>query len=251
MKRIEVTGISYEEALSKALEELNTTEDKIEIIEKKETGLIRKKVTLIVEEKVSTEKIINDFINGVIEKLSLDCTASVKETDDTFLIQLSGKDTGILIGYRGEVLDSLQYLTLLIANKDGHLTKRLVIDGENYREKRQITLSKLAKKLAFQASKSGKDVKLEPMNPFERRIIHSALVEDKYVTTESEGEEPNRYVVIKPTKRSFDKNRKTYNKPVSKETSSSVSTEPAAPRNFEKTGFGNMKSFGGEKKRLF
>ena len=146
-------------------------------------------------------EIIKEFIDGIISQLNLNCEANVSENDEEYKVDLVGPDTHILIGYRGDVLDSIQYLTLLLINKHGENSKRLVIDGENYRAKREATLSKLAKNLAFQVSKSGRPKQLEPMNPFERRIIHSALANDKYVTTESEGEEPNRYVVIKPVKK--------------------------------------------------
>ena len=147
-------------------------------------------------------EIIKEFIDGIIEKLNLQCEANVVETEEEYKVELVGPDAHVLIGYRGDVLDSIQYLALLLINKNGDNQKRLVIDGENYRAKREATLSKLAKNLAFQVSKSGRPKQLEPMNPFERRIIHSALANDKYVTTESEGEEPNRYVVIKPVKKS-------------------------------------------------
>ena len=135
-------------------------------------------------------EIIKEFIDGIIEKLNLQCEANVVETEEEYKVELVGPDAHVLIGYRGDVLDSIQYLALLLINKNGDNQKRLVIDGENYRAKREATLSKLAKNLAFQVSKSGRPKQLEPMNPFERRIIHSALANDKYVTTESEGEEP-------------------------------------------------------------
>jgi spoIIIJ-associated protein len=104
---------------------------------------------------------------------------------------------GILIGYRGETLDSLQYLVSLVINK-GHETayKRVVLDTENYRSKREETLKRLAQKVASTVRRTGKNVRLEPMNPYERRIIHSALQDDRYVKTYSEGEEPYRRVVV-------------------------------------------------------
>ena len=185
-------------------------------------------------------EIIKEFINGIIEKLNINCEAEVTETEEEFKVELTGPDAHVLIGYRGDVLDSIQYLTLLLINKNGDSKKRLVIDGEGYRSKREVTLTKLAKSLAFKVSKSGRSTQLEPMNPFERRIIHSALADDKYVTTESEGEEPNRYVVIKPLRKS----------------SSSKSEQPR--QSVKQTGpsgmnryVGKMKSFGGEKRRFF
>ncbi len=185
-------------------------------------------------------EIIKEFIAGIIEKLNLQCEVNVEETDEEFKVDLVGPDAHILIGYRGDVLDSIQYLTLLLINKNGESKKRLVIDGENYRSRREATLSKLAKNLALQVSKSGRPKQLEPMNPFERRIIHSALANDKYVTTESEGEEPNRYVVIKPVKKNSSVQR---------------TEKREAPAQYGPSGMnryvGKMKSFGGEKRRFF
>ena len=187
-------------------------------------------------------EIIKEFIDGIISQLNLNCEANVTENEEEYKVDLIGPDTHILIGYRGDVLDSIQYLTLLLINKNGENNKRLVIDGENYRSKREVTLSKLAKSLAYQVSKSGKPKQLEPMNPFERRIIHSALANDKFVTTESEGEEPNRYVVIKPVKKSS-----------SQRPERAPKAEPStsnAPTNFNRY-TGKMRSFGGEKRRYF
>ncbi len=176
---------------------------------------------------------IKNFIEGIIEKLGLNCEAVVTENEDEYKVELVGPDTSVLIGYRGDVLDSIQYLTLLLINKNKDEKKRLVIDGDGFRAKREQTLTKLAKSLAFQVSKSGQPKKLEPMNPFERRVIHSALADDKYVTTESEGEEPNRYVVITPNKI-----KKNYNH--EKKTVSQV----PAQENHVSNPFAKSKSFG-------
>ncbi|MDE7078655.1 MAG: KH domain-containing protein, partial [Clostridia bacterium] len=194
MKSIEITANSYAEALKQALDALGLEENKVDAVKIKETGLIRKKITVRVTQKVSGATLVYDFINGIIERMNINCCADVEEKEDAFYVSLSGDDTGVLIGYRGDVLDCLQYLSLLIVNKDNPLGKRLVIDGENYREKRIATLSKLAKKIAFRVAKTHKSEALEPMNPFERRIIHSALHDDRFVTTESHGDDPNRYV---------------------------------------------------------
>lgn len=189
---------------------------------------------------------IKNFIDGIIEKLNIQCEAVVTETDEEYHVELTGPEASVLIGYRGDVLDSLQYLTLLLINKDKNEEKRLVIDGENYRQKREETLSKLAKKLAFKVAKSGQPAKLEPMNPFERRIIHSALADDKYVTTESEGVEPNRCIVIKPNR--VRNNDRRQSKPQQKQT---VAPQATTPRNINKYGIGKMKSFGGPKRSFF
>ena len=192
--------------------------------------------------------IIKNFIEGIISRLNLQCSVEVTENDEEYKVEISGVDTPVLIGYRGDVLDSLQYLTLLLINKEDSHAKRLVIDGENYREKREVTLSKLAKNLAFKVARSGKPLSLEPMNPFERRIIHSALVNDSYVTTESEGTEPNRYVVIKPVK-----NKKVESRPQKTNSPKPETTEkaPVSQREMLNRFSGKMKSFGGEKRRFF
>ena len=111
-------------------------------------------------------------------------------------IELSGDDMGILIGKRGATLDSLQYLASLVANKESEEYIRVKIDTENYRERRKQTLENLAKNMAFKVKRTKRSVSLEPMNPYERRVIHSALQNDKFVTTHSEGEEPYRHVVV-------------------------------------------------------
>lgn len=228
MKSIEMTASSYDEATELALAELGLTKEQVDVENLKESGIIRKKFTVKVTEKITTSFIAKNFVDGIIAKMSLDCTASVVEDSDSITVNLTGNDTSTLIGYRGDVLDSLQYLTLLVSNKANPSGKRIVLDGESYREKRTITLSKLAKKLAFSAAKNCEVISLEPMNPFERRIIHSALHDDKFVTTASAGEEPNRYVVITPNRRERkpydptnrlprDGSRPNYNKDSSKE----------------------------------
>ncbi|GAE89245.1 RNA-binding protein Jag [Acetivibrio straminisolvens JCM 21531] len=120
----------------------------------------------------------------------------VEESEDTILLRIQGDDIGIIIGRRGETLDALQYLTSLVVNKSKQGYKRLVIDIENYRQKREETLVKLANRLADRVIKYKKDITLEPMNPYERRVIHSSLQNHKYVETYSVGEEPNRKVII-------------------------------------------------------
>jgi spoIIIJ-associated protein len=111
-------------------------------------------------------------------------------------IDLKGEDMGILIGKRGQTLDSLQYLTNLAVNKNSEQYYKVKVDTENYRKRRKDTLENLAKNIAYKVKRTKRPVSLEPMNPFERRIIHSALQNDRYVTTHSEGEEPYRHVVV-------------------------------------------------------
>ena len=114
----------------------------------------------------------------------------------TLNVNLEGEDMGLLIGKRGQTLDSVQYLTSLVVNKNMNDYVRVKVDTEDYRERRKETLEKLARNIAFKVKRNRRPVALEPMNPYERRIIHSALQNDRYVTTHSEGEEPYRKVVV-------------------------------------------------------
>ncbi len=275
MKETEVTAASVEDAIEQAAEELGVPKDRVIAEVVKTSGIIKKKYTVHATVKETPQERAVAFINGLIENMHLNCTATLFEEEDAYRIQLSGKDTPVLIGFRGDVLDCVQYLTLLVANKKESLDKRIILDGENYREKRTVTLSKLAKNLAFKAAKTGRPIELEPMNPFERRVIHSALHDDKFVTTESVGEEPFRHIVIKPNRvKNNDRGRDGYNKGrggkgrYDKKSdyrgSSRAAMQTTAPeeekphdmynyeysRNFKRTGGGKLRSFG-EKSRRF
>ena len=143
------------------------------------------------------ENEVTHFLEGLMTHVGI-TNGSVKaaNTDNGLLVNLEGDDMGVLIGRRGETLDAVQYLASLVYNKDKDDYHRVTVDTENYRKKRENTLIRLARKKAGQVAKTGKRVVLEPMSPFERRIIHFALQNDKYVVTYSEGEEPSRHVVI-------------------------------------------------------
>lgn len=157
-----------------------------------------------------TEK-AESFLNEVFKAMNMTVSvnASFNEEEKTMSVDLSGDDMGVLIGKRGQTLDSLQYLVSLVINKgqDGYI--RVKVDTEDYRERRQATLENLAKNIAFKVKRTRHSVSLEPMNPYERRIIHSALQNDKYVTTHSEGDEPYRHVIV--TLKKYDRsNDKSY-----------------------------------------
>lgn len=137
-----------------------------------------------------------DFLKDITEKMGLNLGFSVKAGDDVVYIEMDGKDSGTIIGKRGQTLDSIQYLTSLVINKDKDKYIKVVIDAENYRAKRQKTLEQLANRLAAKVVKTKKYVRLEPMNPYERKIIHATLQQNPDVSTRSEGEEPYRRVVI-------------------------------------------------------
>ena len=139
-----------------------------------------------------------DFLKDVFKAMDMVVDIKVTEnTDEKSLdIELSGEEMGVLIGKRGQTLDSLQYLVSLVVNKYSDEYIRVKIDTENYRERRKETLENLARNIAYKVKRTRKTVSLEPMNPYERRVIHSALQNDRYVTTHSEGEEPYRRVVV-------------------------------------------------------
>lgn len=203
MKVIEMTGKTVDDAIKNALNELKVTEDKIEVevLEEGSKGLFKligaKPARIKVKVKRDYIYEAKTFLRDILDNMGIIAEIKVKEESDTIKISLTGPDMGILIGYRGETLDSLQYLVSLVVNK-GHETayKRVVLDTENYRLKREKTLKRLAFKVAGTVRRTGKIIKLEPMNPYERRIIHSALQDDRYVQTFSEGEEPYRRVVV-------------------------------------------------------
>lgn len=203
MKTIEITGKTVEEALKSALNELKVTEDKVsvEVIDEGSKGLFKLIGARPARIKVTVKRDpiyeAKNFLRDVLNSMNVKAEIRIKEESDAVKINLTGPDMGILIGYRGETLDSLQYLVSLVINKDNNSAyKRVVLDTENYRQKREETLKRLADKMASTVRRTGKLIKLEPMNPYERRIIHSALQENPYVETYSEGDEPYRRVVV-------------------------------------------------------
>ena len=141
------------------------------------------------------------FVEEIAKNMDLTLTAQAAIKDSTLYINLVGKDVGSLIGKRGQTLDSIQYLASIVQNKDGGKHTRVIINAEKYREKREKTLQQLAKRLSDKCIKSGKSVRLEPMNPYERKVIHSTLQNNPRVTTRSEGIEPNRRVIIELVKK--------------------------------------------------
>ena len=140
------------------------------------------------------------FLEQLTQEMGVDVTVKTFVNADSVYVDIEGKDTGTVIGKRGATLDAVQYLTSLVINKGENEYIRVIVDAEGYREKREATLKKLAVKLAEKAIKTGKSVRLEPMNPYERKVIHTVLQNVPSVTTKSEGEEPFRKVVILPAK---------------------------------------------------
>ncbi|MBQ9766092.1 MAG: protein jag [Lachnospiraceae bacterium] len=218
MKYIEVSGKTVEDALVNAAIQLETTRDKIEyeVIEKGSAGFLgigSKLAVIKVVKKLSMEESVVEFLQDVLKTMSLEVKIDINynKEENVMDINLIGKDMGVLIGKRGQTLDSLQYLVSLIVNKNKEEGSyiRVKLDTENYRERRKETLEHLAKNIAYKVKRTRKNVSLEPMNPYERRVIHSALQNDKYVCTKSEGEEPYRHVVVM-LKRERDYNRSNH-----------------------------------------
>lgn len=201
---VEVTGKTVDEAVTNALIRLGTTSDKIEyeVLEKGSSGILgifnSKPAKIRACKKVTTEDKVREFLDGVFDAMNMKVEITITEDQEegSMAIDLSGPEMGILIGKRGQTLDSLQYLTSLVVNKEREEYIRVKLDTENYRERRKETLEHLARNIAYKVKRTKKSVSLEPMNPYERRVIHSALQNDKYVCTRSEGEEPFRHVVV-------------------------------------------------------
>lgn len=203
MDYIEVTGKTVEDARTEALIKLGTTSDQIEveIIEKGSSGFLgigSRSAVIRVRRKFTMEDCVRDFLNQVFDAMDLkvDISVEVEEDHHTVNVELKGDEMGVLIGKRGQTLDSLQYLTSLALNRHTDEYVKVKLDTEDYRKRRKETLENLAKNIAYKVKRTKRAVSLEPMNPFERRVIHSTLQNDKYVSTHSEGEEPHRHVVV-------------------------------------------------------
>lgn len=137
-----------------------------------------------------------EFLKDITSKMGLDLSIKAFQNETHLYVEMEGKDSGTIIGKRGQTLDSIQYLTSLVVNKNKEKYIRVVVDAENYRAKREQTLEQLANRLADKVIKTGRSVRLEPMNPYERKVIHATLQQNSKVTTKSEGEEPFRRVVV-------------------------------------------------------
>lgn len=195
-------GINSKPAIIKARIKEEVTEEVV--VEKKEE-VVTNNVSEISTNKDSVKDTnvdyvakAKEFLDEVFKAMNMEVSIKAEyiEADSILNIELSGDDMGVLIGKRGQTLDSLQYLISLVVNKVSTNYIHVKVDTENYRERRKATLENLAKNISYKVRKSRQSVALEPMNPYERRIIHSALQNDRFVTTHSEGEEPFRRVVI-------------------------------------------------------
>lgn len=206
MNSMQFSGKNVDEALATALRELAVTEDKItyEVVDEGAKGLLGIIGTKPAIIQVTMNPVKRDlkeeatsFLKGIFETMGITAELNAELEENILKIEISGPKMGLIIGYRGETLDSLQYLTSLVVNKkrEGEYL-RVVIDTEGYRLKREETLERLAEKTAYKVKKYGRPMKLEPMNPYERRIIHSKLQKIEGITTHSIGDEPFRRVVI-------------------------------------------------------
>lgn len=207
MEWVEFSAKTVDEALDLALQKLETTSDKVEyeVLEKESSGILglfSKPAKIRVRLKMTLPDVAENFLKKVCSCMGIEATFEIQcdEEENRMDINVVGNDMGLLIGRRGQTLEALQYLTNLAVNKQSETYYRIKLDSENYRARRKATLENLAKNISFKVKKTKQPVTLDAMTPYERRIIHFALQYDKAVETYSEGEEPNRKVVIAPKK---------------------------------------------------
>lgn len=203
MDFIEFSAKTVNDAITEACQKFVVTSDKLEyeVVEEGSSGFLgigSKPAVIKARVKSSVQDRAKDFLKSVFEAMNLVVVVDIQydELNNSMNIDLSGDEMGVLIGKRGQTLDSLQYLVSLVVNKDVEDYIHVKVDTENYRQRRRETLENLAKNISFKVKRTKRAVSLEPMNPYERRIIHSALQNDRYVTTHSEGNEPYRHVVV-------------------------------------------------------
>lgn len=206
MKQVTATGQTVEEAVESALAQLKTTKDRadVAIIDEGKKGIFGifgsrpavVKVTVIIDPIEEAKK----FLNQVSEQMGAEVNIEVKREGKQVLFVLKGEKIALLIGKRGQTLNSLQYLTQLVINRFSNQYLTVILDAEDYRNRRNETLIQLAHRLAQKAVKTGKDVALEPMPSYERKVIHTALSDNKRVKTSSDGSDPHRFIVISPAK---------------------------------------------------
>jgi len=202
---LEVKGKDVEFAITAGLNEMHLSFDQVtvEILDEGSKGFLgfgRSAVVRLTPKQESRNDAVA-FLNGLFSKMGVSAQAHGEESEGTLHVNIDGDSTGILIGRHGEMLDALQYLTSLVVNRGNETFRRVQVDTENYRKKREETLVRLANRIAQKVTKTGRRVVLEPMNPCERRIFHATLQNNPNVETVSEGEEPYRRVVVRKTSR--------------------------------------------------
>jgi len=206
LKSIEVQGRTEDEAIELALEQLGMSRDdvSVEIVEQARTGFLGLKNTPAIvkvmyeapDVKEERTELVYNFLTGLFRQMDIDVSVELKEKENSISVVLASKDPGMLIGRRGETLDSIQSLTNYVINRGATNRVRVNLDAENYRQRRNETLESLASRTAGKVVKYRRNMTLEPMNAFERHVIHSALQENELVSTFSVGSEPNRRVVV-------------------------------------------------------
>ncbi|GEA14460.1 DNA-binding protein [Moorella sp. E308F] len=202
MKEIETSGKTVEEAIEAALRSLGAKREEVEIyiLEEGSKGFLgllgsrQARVKVVLPD--SPEKVINDFLTRVLKAMNIEADIEIRQREGYFFVSFHGKELGILIGRRGDNLDALQYLCNLAVNRVLKNKVKIILDVEGYRKRREQTLINLARRLSARVKATGKRIVLEPMNPQERRVIHTALQNDNEILTFSEGQEPNRKIVI-------------------------------------------------------
>ncbi len=193
------TGKTKEEAVIKAMEALNAKEDELVITEKEiKKTLFNKKAEIVAITRTELNKEIKDYILKIVKDMGINAKIEAKSKEDTMVFNLIAPETPILIGKNGRTIEALQHITNQMVNTNLGSYYRFIIDVNDYKAKRRIRLEKTAKYTAKEVAKTKVEAHLEPMNSYERRIIHNILTNSKDVITESEGEEPNRHVVVKP-----------------------------------------------------
>ncbi len=204
MEFIEFKGKTVDDAITEATIQFGITSDELiyEVIDKGSTGILgfinTKPAIIRAKKKETFEDIVQDFLDKMFEIMGIEAVVDItyNEEEKTMDINLTGPEMGVLIGKRGQTLDALQKIVQSVVNKHSEDFIRVKLDTENYRARRKDTLENLARNISYKVKRTKKSVVLEPMNPYERRIIHSTLQNDKYVSTRSEGEEPFRRVVV-------------------------------------------------------
>jgi spoIIIJ-associated protein len=203
MEFIEVSAKTVNDAVTDALVQLGVTSDQLEyeVVSEGSTGFLgfgSKPALIKARRKHSPEESVRDFLTRVFDAMKLDVEIVSKYDEESGLVdvEFKGNEMGVLIGKRGQTLDSLQYLTNLAVNKQMDHYVKVKLDTEDYRKRRKDTLENLARNISYKVKRTKRPVALEPMNPYERRVIHSALQNDRFVSTHSEGEEPYRHVVV-------------------------------------------------------
>jgi len=202
-KSIEVSGRTEDEAIETALEQLGLARDdvSVEIVERAKTGFLGLKSTpaiikVVYEAKEDRAQQVEDFLTGLFERMGVESEMKVTEGDGSINIILTGKDPGAIIGRRGETLDAIQHLTNYVINRGNSNRIRINLDAENYRQRRNETLESLAARTAGKVAKYRRNMTLDPMNAYERHVIHTALQNYDNISTYSVGAEPNRRIVV-------------------------------------------------------